>query len=95
MNLPISLPGVMCSGKPQMDVSLHEYVVTHLCGYIAAVPARHFHIVEKSLLKNVVNRDWNVVMVAIDVWCFLARWVLGYSQAGRLEIEFRLNDWYS
>ncbi|XP_071499361.1 LOW QUALITY PROTEIN: FIGNL1-interacting regulator of recombination and mitosis-like [Diadema antillarum] len=74
LHLPVTLPGVMCQGKPLVDVSLHEHVVTHLCGFLAALPAKYFHAFEECLLKNTLGSCWSCVMIAADVWCFLARY---------------------
>ena len=64
----------MCNGQAQRDISLHEYVITHLCGYVATVPAQHFGIIERALLTSVLDRNINVALTAMDVWCFLARY---------------------
>ena len=73
-NIPVMLPGVMCNGQAQRNVSLHEYVTTHLCGYVASVPAKHFSVVERVLLTSVLDTSINVALTAMDVWCFLARY---------------------
>ncbi|XP_041481529.1 uncharacterized protein C1orf112 homolog isoform X1 [Lytechinus variegatus] len=70
----ITLPGIMCNGKPQTDVCLYEFIVTHLCGFVASLPARFFLNVERCLLENVLGSDWSAVTVAVDVWCFMARY---------------------
>ena len=74
-NMPVHLPGIVCKGQAQQDVTLHQYVTTNLCGYAAAVPARHFGVIETTLLGGVLDGDIGVALVAMDVWCFLARWV--------------------
>lgn len=73
MNKPITFPGIMCNGRPQTEVSFYEHVVVHLCGFVATVPAKLFPGIEKCLLQSVLSRDYSVVMVAMDVWCFIAR----------------------
>lgn len=40
--VPVQLPGVMIRGQAQGTVSLHQHVCVHLCGCVAALPARHF-----------------------------------------------------
>ncbi|XP_030853511.1 uncharacterized protein C1orf112 [Strongylocentrotus purpuratus] len=74
LSKPVTLPGIMCNGKPQTDISLYDYVLTHLCGFVASLPARFFQSVERCLLWNILSCDWSVVMVAIDIWCFMARY---------------------
>lgn len=39
---PLCLPGVMCHGRPQSDISLYQYICTQLCAFIASYPAQHF-----------------------------------------------------
>ncbi|XP_078686110.1 FIGNL1-interacting regulator of recombination and mitosis-like [Branchiostoma floridae x Branchiostoma belcheri] len=74
LTLPVYLPGVMCNGMPQRDVSLYEHVCTHLCGFAASLPARHFPLLEKCLLDNVLGTNLHCALVATDVWCFVARY---------------------
>ncbi|KAI8518150.1 hypothetical protein Bbelb_041670 [Branchiostoma belcheri] len=56
------------------DVSLYEHVCTHLCGFAASLPARHFPLLEKCLLDNVLGTNLHCALVATDVWCFVARY---------------------
>ncbi|XP_022094621.1 uncharacterized protein C1orf112-like [Acanthaster planci] len=72
--LPIKLPIVVRQGQPEQDVSLREYVVTQVCGFVAAVSASQFGVVERCLLENVVSSQLNCALLAMDVWCFLARY---------------------
>ncbi|XP_078605867.1 FIGNL1-interacting regulator of recombination and mitosis-like [Branchiostoma floridae x Branchiostoma japonicum] len=74
LTLPVYLPGVMCNGMPQRDVSLYEHVCTHLCGFAASLPARHFPVLETCLLGNVLGADLYCALAATDVWCFVARY---------------------
>ncbi|CAH1272308.1 C1orf112 [Branchiostoma lanceolatum] len=74
LTLPVYLPGVMCNGMPQRDVSLYEHVCTHLCGFAASLPARHFPLLETCLLDNVLGTNLHCALAATDVWCFVARY---------------------
>ncbi|XP_058234953.1 FIGNL1-interacting regulator of recombination and mitosis [Hemibagrus wyckioides] len=72
--VPVRLPGVMIHGQAQGTVSLHHHVCVHLCGCVAALPARHFPKLERSLLGAVLQSDTQTALLATDVWCFLARY---------------------
>ncbi|XP_038063477.1 uncharacterized protein C1orf112-like [Patiria miniata] len=72
--LPIKLPIVVRQGQPQQDVSLREYVTIQLCGFVASVSTADFAVVETCLLENVVSSELNCALLAMDVWCFLARY---------------------
>ncbi|XP_053098173.1 uncharacterized protein C1orf112 homolog isoform X2 [Pangasianodon hypophthalmus] len=72
--VPVRLPGVMIRGQAQGTVSLHQHVCVHLCGCVAALPARHFPRLERSLLGAVLQSDTQTAVLATDVWCFLARY---------------------
>ncbi|XP_055898089.1 uncharacterized protein C1orf112 homolog isoform X2 [Biomphalaria glabrata] len=74
MRYPVMLAGVVVAGKPQRQVSLYEHVATHLCGFIGACPARHFSLLESTLLEHVLGRSTLSSLLAADCWCFLARY---------------------
>ncbi|XP_033122554.1 uncharacterized protein C1orf112-like isoform X2 [Anneissia japonica] len=74
LTLPVELPGEKCDGKPPENVSFHQYLVTHISAYIASVQAKHFYLVESALLKWCLSPHTHVALVAMDVWCFLARY---------------------
>ncbi|CAL1545597.1 unnamed protein product [Lymnaea stagnalis] len=78
MRIPVMLPGVMVSGKPERKVSLYEHVAIHICGYIGACLARHFNVTECILLENVLHGSHVSSLLATDCWCFLSR----YGTAG-------------
>ncbi|KAK7095268.1 FIGNL1-interacting regulator of recombination and mitosis-like [Littorina saxatilis] len=72
--LPVFLPGPPCEGKPQRTVSLYQYVVEHVCGFIASCPAKLFHIIEEGLLDALLGPNPISSQAAADCWCFLARY---------------------
>ncbi|TSW21797.1 hypothetical protein Baya_13572 [Bagarius yarrelli] len=72
--VPVRLPGVMIHGQAHGTVSLHRHVCVHLCGCVAALPARHFAKLECALLGAVLQSDLQTAVLATDVWCFLARY---------------------
>lgn len=72
--VPVSLPGVMLRGQAQGTVSLYQHVCVHMCACVAVLPPQHFPPLERSLLAAVLQADTQVAVLAIDVWCFLARY---------------------
>lgn len=72
-SLPVMMLGVMHDGRPQSKVSLHEYVVTYLNGFVATVTPNQFSKVEQCLLDAVISDSFTEASVAMDVWCFVAR----------------------
>ncbi|BFZ20789.1 hypothetical protein BsWGS_23828 [Bradybaena similaris] len=74
MRIPVMLPGVMVAGNAQRQVSLYEYTTTHLCGFIGACSAKHFTVLEYTLLENVLRDGGLSYLVAVDCWCFLVRY---------------------
>ncbi|KAK3728759.1 hypothetical protein RRG08_013487 [Elysia crispata] len=74
MQLPVMLPGVVLAGQPQKQVSLYEHTITHLCGMLGACPATHFNSMESTFLIHVLDCDDLLSVLAVDCWCFLARY---------------------
>ncbi|XP_035824829.1 uncharacterized protein C1orf112 homolog [Aplysia californica] len=74
MRVPVMLPGVMVTGKPQRAVCLFEYVACHLCGFIGACLSHHFSHLEETLMGYVLHGDSVTYLLAVDCWCFLVRY---------------------
>ncbi|KAA0708492.1 hypothetical protein E1301_Tti005735 [Triplophysa tibetana] len=72
--VPVTLPGVMLRGQAQGTISLHQQVCVHMCACVAALPPQHFAPLESSLLAAVLQADTQTAVLAMDVWCFLARY---------------------
>ncbi|XP_057209428.1 uncharacterized protein C1orf112 homolog isoform X1 [Triplophysa rosa] len=72
--VPVTLPGVMLRGQAQGTISLHQHVCVHMCACVAALPPQHFAPLERSLLAAVLQADTQTAVLAMDVWCFLARY---------------------
>ncbi|KAJ8039124.1 hypothetical protein HOLleu_16746 [Holothuria leucospilota] len=72
--LPVCLPGVMHDGQPQQSISLHEYVVTYVNAFVATVTGEQYSKIEQCLLEAVMSDDVSSALVAMDVWCFVARY---------------------
>ncbi|PIK50645.1 hypothetical protein BSL78_12491 [Apostichopus japonicus] len=73
-SLPVMMPGVMHDGHPQTKVTLHEHTVTYLNSFLATTTPRQFSKTVQCLLKAVISDEFTKALVAMDVWCFLARY---------------------
>lgn len=71
--LPVYLPGIAKCGTVQGELTMYEYVVTQLCAFAVSFPLKHFNILEKCLLEKVLSRRQHCALIAIDIWCFVAR----------------------
>ncbi|XP_064649424.1 FIGNL1-interacting regulator of recombination and mitosis-like [Lineus longissimus] len=71
---PVSLPGVPCNGNSNRDVGLYEYIVTRVSAFACSLPVRHFPHMEMCLLTNVLSSNFHCALLAIDVWCLVARY---------------------
>uniref|UniRef100_A0ACB8F2I2 Uncharacterized protein n=1 Tax=Sphaerodactylus townsendi TaxID=933632 RepID=A0ACB8F2I2_9SAUR len=74
LSLPVFLPGVMSPGKPETSVTFYHYVCVHLCAFITSLSASHFPLLERLLLETVLGSNMITVLLAVDAWCFLARY---------------------
>ncbi|XP_025052548.1 uncharacterized protein C1orf112 homolog isoform X2 [Alligator sinensis] len=72
--LPVCLPGVLSTGQPEVPVTLYHHVCVHLCAFIAAVLPSHFPQLEYALLDAVLGSSMITSLLAMDSWCFLARY---------------------
>ncbi|KAK7888936.1 hypothetical protein WMY93_024496 [Mugilogobius chulae] len=72
--VPVLVPGVMMNGQAQGLVTLHQHVCVHLCASVAALPPDYFPLLEKSLIRAVLQADTHTTLLAIDTWCFTARY---------------------
>nr|XP_028588286.1 uncharacterized protein C1orf112 homolog isoform X2 [Podarcis muralis] len=72
--LPVSLPAAMGTGQAEDLVTFYHYVCVHLCAFITSLSVSHFHLLECSLLEAVLGSNTITALLAMDVWCFLARY---------------------
>ncbi|CAL9696304.1 unnamed protein product [Knipowitschia caucasica] len=72
--VPVLLPGVMVNGQAQGLVTLHQHVCVHLCASVAALSPDHFPLLEQCLVRAVLQSEIHTVLLAIDTWCFTARY---------------------
>uniref|UniRef100_A0A8C6WL66 Si:dkey-97o5.1 n=1 Tax=Neogobius melanostomus TaxID=47308 RepID=A0A8C6WL66_9GOBI len=72
--VPVLLPGVMMNGQAQTLVTLHHHVCVHVCASVAALPPHFFTVLEQCLVQAVLQADTHTALLAIDIWCFTARY---------------------
>jgi hypothetical protein len=77
LSLPLKLPGVQPIGRPQIQVTLYEFVCVHVCGFAAVISPSHFGSLEHSLLILLSSDYIYHSLLAVDVMCFIARWGSG------------------
>ncbi|KFP33150.1 Uncharacterized protein C1orf112, partial [Colius striatus] len=74
LSLPICLPEVISMGQPAVPITLYHYVCVHLCSFIASMLPSHFPQLEYALLDAVLGSSMITSLLAMDAWCFLARY---------------------
>ncbi|KAE8611316.1 hypothetical protein XENTR_v10012407 [Xenopus tropicalis] len=74
LSLPLRLQGVSVKGQNPLDITFYEYVCNHLCAYIVSLPPTFFPELEHALLDAVLSHSLMTSLLAMDTWCFLARY---------------------
>ncbi|XP_074924041.1 FIGNL1-interacting regulator of recombination and mitosis isoform X4 [Chelonoidis abingdonii] len=74
LSLPVCLRGVMDNGQAEVRVTLYHHLCVHLCAFIASTPPSHFPQLERALLDAVLGSSMITSLLAMDSWCFLARY---------------------
>uniref|UniRef100_A0A8C2UH08 FIGNL1 interacting regulator of recombination and mitosis n=1 Tax=Coturnix japonica TaxID=93934 RepID=A0A8C2UH08_COTJA len=74
LSLPVCLPEVISTGQPEVRITLYHYVCVHLCSFIASTLPSQFPHLEHSLLDAVLGSSMITSLLAMDSWCFLARY---------------------
>ncbi|XP_009077786.1 PREDICTED: uncharacterized protein C1orf112 homolog [Acanthisitta chloris] len=74
LSLPVCLPEVISTGQPAVPITLYHYVCVHLCSFIASTLPSHFPQLECALLDAVLGCSMITSLLAMDSWCFLARY---------------------
>ncbi|XP_074953107.1 FIGNL1-interacting regulator of recombination and mitosis isoform X1 [Phalacrocorax aristotelis] len=74
LSLPVFLPEVISTGQPAVPITLYHYVCVHLCSFIASTLPSHFPQLEYALLDAVLGSSMITSLLAMDSWCFLARY---------------------
>ncbi|XP_074078074.1 FIGNL1-interacting regulator of recombination and mitosis isoform X2 [Macrotis lagotis] len=74
LSLPVNLSEVMNKGQEEVAVTLYQYVCVHLCTFIASFHPSLFSELDAILLNAVLNSGMITSLLAMDTWCFLARY---------------------
>ncbi|XP_063154629.1 FIGNL1-interacting regulator of recombination and mitosis [Candoia aspera] len=74
LSLPVFLQGATETEQAEGPLTFYRYVCIHLCTFITSLPVSHFYLLESSLLETVLGPNMNTALLAMDVWCFLARY---------------------
>ncbi|XP_016077004.1 PREDICTED: uncharacterized protein C1orf112 homolog isoform X2 [Miniopterus natalensis] len=74
LSLPVHLQGVKGKGQAEVAVSLYQHVCVHLCTFITSFHPSLFPELDASLLGAVLSANMITALLAMDAWCFLARY---------------------
>ncbi|XP_004688173.1 PREDICTED: uncharacterized protein C1orf112 homolog [Condylura cristata] len=74
LSLPVHLQGVESKGQAEVAVTLYQHVCVHLCTFIASFHPSLFPELESALLTAVLDANMITSLLAMDAWCFLARY---------------------
>ncbi|XP_020830329.1 FIGNL1-interacting regulator of recombination and mitosis isoform X2 [Phascolarctos cinereus] len=74
LSLPANLPEVMTKGQAEVSVTLYQYVCVHLCNFVASFHPSLFPELDVTLLNAVLSSGMITSLLAMDTWCFLARY---------------------
>ncbi|XP_004464211.1 FIGNL1-interacting regulator of recombination and mitosis isoform X2 [Dasypus novemcinctus] len=74
LSLPVHLQGVKRKGQAEVAVTLYQYICVHLCTFITAFHPSLFPELDATLLNAVLSAKMITSLLAMDAWCFLARY---------------------
>uniref|UniRef100_A0ABM5G9Q7 FIGNL1-interacting regulator of recombination and mitosis n=1 Tax=Pogona vitticeps TaxID=103695 RepID=A0ABM5G9Q7_9SAUR len=74
LSLPIVLPRATGTEQVEHSATFYHYVCIRLCAFITSLSASHFHLLECSLLETILASNMITTLLAMDAWCFLARY---------------------
>ncbi|XP_037681306.1 uncharacterized protein C1orf112 homolog isoform X2 [Choloepus didactylus] len=74
LSLPVHLQGVKSKGQAEVAVTLYQHVCVHLCTFIASFHPSLFPELDAALLNAVLSAKMITSLLAMDAWCFLARY---------------------
>ncbi|XP_075420755.1 FIGNL1-interacting regulator of recombination and mitosis isoform X1 [Tenrec ecaudatus] len=74
LSLPVCLQGVESKGQAQVAVTLYQHVCVQLCTFIASSHPSLFPELDAALLNTVLSATMITSLLAMDAWCFLARY---------------------
>lgn len=68
------LPGILIQGQQKKFVDIYQYILVTVSSFVMTSTTEEFHLVEKTLIKNVMQPNPLCALLAIDIWCLLARY---------------------
>ncbi|CAK6439536.1 unnamed protein product [Pipistrellus nathusii] len=74
LSLPVHLQGVKGKGQVEVAVPLYQHVCVHLCTFITSFHPSLFPELDAALLSAVLSANMISSLLAMDAWCFLARY---------------------
>ncbi|TEA39092.1 hypothetical protein DBR06_SOUSAS33510012 [Sousa chinensis] len=74
LSLPVHLQEVKSKGQTEVAVTLYQHVFVHLCTFIASLHPSLFPELDTALLNAVLSANMITSLLAMDAWCFLARY---------------------
>ncbi|XP_008580291.1 PREDICTED: uncharacterized protein C1orf112 homolog [Galeopterus variegatus] len=74
LSLPVQVQGVKSKGQAEVAVTLYQHVCVHLCTFIASFHPSLFPELDAALLNAVLSANMVTSLLAMDAWCFLARY---------------------
>ncbi|KAB1260875.1 uncharacterized protein Cadr_000024407 [Camelus dromedarius] len=76
LSLPVCLQGVRSKGQAEAAVTLYQHVCVHLCAFITSFHPSLFPELDTALLDAVLSANMITSLLAMDAWCFLARYII-------------------
>ncbi|XP_045694379.1 uncharacterized protein C1orf112 homolog isoform X2 [Phyllostomus hastatus] len=74
LSLPMRPQGVRGEGRAEVAVTLYQHACVRLCAFIASLRPSLFPELDAALLDAVLSADMIAALLAVDAWCFLARY---------------------
>ncbi|XP_040593275.1 uncharacterized protein C1orf112 homolog isoform X2 [Mesocricetus auratus] len=74
LSLTAHLQEVKRKGQAELSVTLYQHVCVHLCAFVASFHPSLFPELDAALLNAVLSTNMTTSLLAMDVWCFLARY---------------------
>ncbi|KAM4861564.1 FIGNL1-interacting regulator of recombination and mitosis isoform 2-T2 [Thomomys bottae] len=74
LSLPVRLQGVKNKGQAEVAITLYQHVCVHLCTFITTFHPSLFPELDTVLLRAVLSVNMITSLLAMDVWCFVARY---------------------
>ncbi|XP_060053909.1 FIGNL1-interacting regulator of recombination and mitosis isoform X2 [Erinaceus europaeus] len=74
LSLPVYLQGIKSKGQAEVAITLYQHVCVHLCTFIASFHSSLFPEMDAALLNAVLSANMITSLLAMDAWCFLARY---------------------